>query len=81
MALVCLQHPIVMICFLFSGICVVLGGRLPKWGPVAALTAGISGAAAVIASLVCSVPMQEILGLLAILLLTGFLSLRKEEDA
>ena len=79
MTLVFLQHPIVIICFLFSGICVVLGGRLPKWGPVAALIAGISGAATVIAALVCGVPMGEILGLLAMLLVTGFLSMPKED--
>lgn len=80
MTLVCLQHPFLVICFLLSGICVVFGERLSKFRSAAALATGISGAATVIGALVCGVPMQEILGLLAILLLAGFLSLRKEED-
>ena len=81
MTLVCTQHPAVIVLFALCGLFVVLAGRILKFSPMTALTAGICGAATVIVALVCGVPMVEILGILLLLTGLGFLSIGKEGNA
>ncbi|MDD6201175.1 MAG: hypothetical protein PUB93_07920 [Firmicutes bacterium] len=79
MTLMCLQYPAVIIAFVLCELSVIAAARLPRLGWLPAPAAGLSGAAAVFFCFFYGVPMGEILLLLLVILLTGFLAAPKED--
>lgn len=80
MTLVFLEYPIVIIPFVLCALLAVLTGRSRRHNMALFLLTGLFAAATVILSLICSVPMAEILLLLLILSLIGCLCTRKEGE-
>jgi hypothetical protein len=79
MTLVTLQYPAVLISFALCAVFAVLTGQLRRGNLFFLVCAGIFGAATVLLALVFSVPVEEILLMLAgIALVTGCTAPREE---
>lgn len=79
MTFVFLQYPIVPVLLVLSLVLTALAGLLNRGGCAAAVLAALSASAMVVAALACSVPYEEILLLLLLPALTGFLTVVRGE--
>lgn len=79
MIFVFLQYPIIPALLVLSLVLTALAGLLNRGGCAAAVLAALSASAMVVAALACSVPYEEILLLLLLPALTGFLTVVRGE--